>query len=202
MKQEYIPTPYYREFRQLMAEFQRFKALGYIDEIWCHPGTGISATHLYNLHNNVQAAAMDTDYHSFYCPDGNTIYYYPPELPIAICDAQTLSQVKAAVSALSTKLHEARYNNDLACVEDCEQQLAKYHDYLKDCITSHKRIRYISNLDHDLSLLIYRSVQALYKALQPKHPELVNYLKQHVVIGVKCYWSESPVKDKPKPKTT
>jgi hypothetical protein len=202
MNQEYNDSRYYREFRHLAKEFPRFKAVCYINELWCKPGIGISASQLYNLYNNVETPCLDTNHTGFYCPQLNSAAYYPPELPIAICDEQTLRQVREAVGTLNRSLSEARYNNDLARAEECEQQLATVSCYLKDCITSHKRLRYLNNLDHDLSLLIYRSVQALYKALEPEYPSLVGYLKQHVVIGVRCYWSESPVKQKDKPENT
>jgi hypothetical protein len=181
---------------KLMHQFPRFSAVRYINELWCNRDTRVHATMLYSLFNPVKEAYHDKNINGYYYPEIDTLIYNPPELPIAITDSKTLEQVRTAVKAKVNELATARENHDLAKIEELEAELEKYNQYLKQSITSHGRLRYLNNLTQTHALLIYRSVQAFYKALEPKHPELTLYLKQHVVIGAKCYWSESPIHPK------
>ena len=184
---------YHKMFNRIAKDYPRFKATIYINELWCNASEQISANRLYTLYNAAQPPCLENDELGFNYPCMYSTICYTPELPIPICDQKTLNQLRKEVRILHDKLQTARYNNDLAQIEDIMDKLESISLYQKHYLTSHKRIRYLSNIDHTHSLLIYRSVQSFYNTLINKEPKLVQYLKDHVVIGVKCYWSETPI---------
>jgi len=194
----YYNPDFYRDFCLIADQLPHLKAICYIRELWNHPDIPISATRLYCLYNSpdhpspeISGDELDYSYSECDC-------YYPPELPIPICDHTTLQQLRKEVSRLYSQLQTARQNNDLARAEECKASLEQISDYLKSSISSRGKLFYLSNLEHTHSLLILRSVQRLYRIMQPYNTELVSFLRQHVVIGVRCQWSDLPIPRKGK----
>lgn len=180
---------YYEEFCQCCKTLHKFKAVQYIDELWHQHGKAIHPTNLYNLYNNPDISRQDHCHSGLYLPEANLDYYSPPELPIPICDEKTLYQVRRAVAQTSRLLQEAREDCDPPRIEQYEQEMEKLYAYLAQCLNKHGHIRYITNLTHEHTKLIKRSVRRLYKILSKSNPDLKHYLESHVRIGCRCVWN-------------
>lgn len=188
MKEVHNEYRWYEEFCKTCKPLRKVKAVRYIEELWLLKGKAIHPTQLYNLHNSPDSSRQSHCATGLDIPDADYGVYAIPELPIPMCDEKTLYSIRDAVAKASRYLRQAREDCDPPRIEFYEDQLAKLNDYLATCVNKHGHISYITNLSHEHTKLIKRSVRRLYRILSIIDPSLRQYLEQHVVIGSKCYW--------------
>lgn len=186
----------YAQFCRNASILSGFKGQHYVEEIWILHGNCIHPTRLYHLYSTPETRCLDSDCEYFYLPKIDYLCYYPPELPIELTDYKAINQVREAIKSMYIQLIQARKNNDLARYSDLKAELEKYHNYLKDGINRNGHLKTLNKLTSKHSLLIYKSVRHYLLALTKINPSLAKYIDEHLVIGVKCYWSETPITKK------
>jgi len=191
-RQEATEHPYQEKFLLWKAKLSRHKGGYYIHELWNGNGKRIHATQLYTLDQKQACKYVDDDPEAIYMPQWQQPYYTEPELPVELSDHKAVSATRKAIIAFTQSMLDARENNDLGRAADMQEQLEKAVQYLQEVLDHKGGIKKTNDIARKHSQLISHAVQGFLHALGKEEPELAEYLKQHLVIGIQCYWSHDP----------
>jgi hypothetical protein len=183
---------YHDKFLLWMKRLRRHKGGYYICELWNCKGKSIHATQLYTLEQGAAYKYVDDDPDVIDLPQWHQPHYQVPVRPVELSDHQAISDTKKAIIAFALSLKDARDNNDLGRAADLQEEKEKAEQYLRDVLDYKGGIKKTGDLAREHCQLVSHAVSGFIKALQVEAPELAAYLRQHVVIGRLCYWSENP----------
>lgn len=184
------------EFQQLDRELSTMIGYHYVMKLWDNVQNPISPTDLYCSFQKAITDDFSSDPKPLFLPEVGYTVSTTPSIPFPLTDRKALCQIRAAAKATMQNLETAKLDGDTTMVNYFRNEMAMMYDYISHSLNKSGRIKQPLSINRKHQLLIYRAVQKFCNKLHESHPELADYICAHIVIRMKCYWSEVPIKRK------
>jgi hypothetical protein len=185
-----------REFHHISKELRSMNGFRYVQEIWEHAENPLSPTELYCVTHWSELPEPCPDLKPVFLPEVGYTICNSPNTPVPLTDRKAVRQIKGMAAAMIINLDNARQDGDETLEAYCQTELTKLWYYLSTSVSKNGNIKHEDNVNRKHQLLIYRAVQKFCVKLHESHPELAEHICEHIVIRMRCYWSDVPIKRK------
>lgn len=184
------------EFHHISDELRSMNGFRYVQEIWEKSEHPLSPTELYCVTHWAEQPEPCLDCKPLFLPEVGYTICSNPNTNVPLTDRKAVKQIRERAEAMLINLDNARQDGDETMEAYCQTELAKLWYYLSTSVSKQGRILYEENINRKHQLLIYRAVQKFCAKLKESHPELADHICAHIVIRMRCYWSDTPIKRK------
>lgn len=185
-------VPQQRLLRHLCRKSKPLKGDKILLELVYHPDQLIHSSQLNNLFN--EQGRGKQEFADMANPDEESLInigFGWCELPIEITDKRTLTECRKRLRQLAQEEEELEDWNDFGRLQDIRDEKQQILEFIKLCVSSSGKIKSLFNKQYNDYQAILKTLNRSIEKIGLSEPDLVPYIREHLVIGVYCQWKEA-----------